>query len=183
LFLNVDQILPIKDAEEFSISVASKAQDEIDVQERLKNRHVVRLKFWEQFLNTSNKKTKLFDNNSPSKESWIGKGVGLRGISINLVISSKYCRSEIYINKGDADANKTLFDAFYKLKDEIETTMGENLVWERMDDKVTCRIKCELQGVSYFEEADWNKMNEFMIEKTQKMIKAFKEPIRKLGNI
>jgi hypothetical protein len=72
LFLNVEQILPTKDTEDFAISIASKAQEEIEVQETMKNRHLVRLKFWERFLNKCNQKNNLFSNNSPSKESWIG---------------------------------------------------------------------------------------------------------------
>ena len=73
LFLNVEQILPTKDTEDFSISIASKAQEEIEVQESLKNRHHQRLKFWDQFISMSNQTNQLFTNNSPSKESWIGK--------------------------------------------------------------------------------------------------------------
>ncbi len=69
LFLNIEQILPTKDTEDFAISVASKAQEEREVQETLKNRHIVRLKYWEQFINASNQKNNLFSNNSPSKES------------------------------------------------------------------------------------------------------------------
>ena len=182
LFLNVEQILPTKDTEDFAISVASKAQEEIEVQETLKNRHVVRLKFWEQFINASNQKNNLFSNNSPSKDSWIGKGIGMSGVNINLVISSNYCRSEIIINKGDKDINKQVFDYLYNLKEKIETTFGEILTWERMDDKVTSRIKSELSGVSYFEESDWKTMNEYMIETSIRMEKAFKEPIKKLNN-
>ncbi len=45
LFLNIEQILPTKDTEDFSISISTKAQDEIQVQETLKNRHHIRLKF------------------------------------------------------------------------------------------------------------------------------------------
>jgi hypothetical protein len=105
LFLNVEQILPTKATEDFAISIASKAQEEIEVQETLQNRHIVRLKFWEQFLKTSNQKNNLFSNNSPSKESWIGKGIGMSGGNMNLVISGNYCRSEIYINKGVKELN------------------------------------------------------------------------------
>ena len=56
LFLNVEQILPTKETEDFAISISTKAQEEIEVQETLKNRHHVRLKFWENFINYSNTK-------------------------------------------------------------------------------------------------------------------------------
>ena len=182
LFLNVEQILPTKDTEDFAISIATKAQEEIEVQETLKNRHHIRLQFWEQFINASNQKNNLFANNSPSKESWIGKGIGMSGVNLNIGISGNYCRSEVYINKGDKDFNKEIFDFFFNQKEKIETEIGREVTWERMDDNKTSRIKLELSGVSYFEENDWNRMNEFLIETSILMEKAFKNPIKKLNN-
>jgi uncharacterized protein DUF4268 len=182
LFLNVEQILPTKDTEDFTISMASKAQEEVELQETLKNRHLVRLKFWEQFLNASNQQNKLFSNNSPSKESWIGKGIGMSGVNINLVISSNYCRSEIIINKGNKETNKQVFDFLFNLKDIIEKEFEEKLTWERMDENVTSRIKSEHTGVSYFNESDWIKMNNYLIDTSIRIEKSFKDHIRKLNN-
>lgn len=51
-----------------------------------------------------------------------------------------------------------------------------------MDDNITSRIKAEHTGVSYFEEKDWDKMNEFLIDTSVRMERAFKDPIRKLNN-
>jgi hypothetical protein len=180
LFLNVEQILPTKETEDFAISISTKAQEEIEVQETLKNRHHIRLKFWENFINFSNKKNILFANNSPSKDSWIGKGIGMSGVNMNIVIASSYCRGEIYINRGNKEENKEFFDFLYNLKDSIESEFGAELTWERMDENVTSRIKFQLDGVSYFEEDDWNKMNTFLIDTSVRMENAFKEPIRKL---
>lgn len=182
LFLNVEQILPTKDTEDFVISIATKAQEEIEVQESLKNRHLVRLKFWEQFINASNQINQLFSNNSPSKESWIGKGIGMSGVNINLAMSNNYCRSEIIFNRGSQEENKELYDFIYQMKDKIENDFEGQLTWERMDEKVTCRIKAQLDGVSYFEESDWKKMNDFLIDVSVRMERAFKEPIKKLNN-
>lgn len=182
LFLNVEQILPTKDTEDFSISIATKAQEEIEVQESLKNRHLVRLKFWEQFINSSNQVNNLFSNNSASKENWIGKGIGMSGVNINLVISTNYCRGEIILNRGNKEENKDIFDHLFQSKDKIETEFGGELTWERMDDNVTSRIKTQLDGVNYFEEGDWKQINKFLIDVSIRMEKAFKEPVRKLNN-
>ena len=40
----------------------------------------------------------------------------------------------------------------------------------------------QLDGVSYFEESDWIKMNEYLIDVSVRMEKAFREPIKKLNN-
>ena len=181
LFLNVEQILPTKDTEDFSIGIASKAQEEVAVQETLKNRHNVRLNFWEEYLSQCNQTNKLFSNISPSKDNWIGIGIGMSGVNLNLVVSKNYCRSEIYFNRGSQDANKALFDYTLTMKEQIEHEFGQALEWERMDDKVSCRIKFEKQGVSYFEKEDWQTMIDFLIDVAKRMERAFRGPIKKMN--
>jgi len=143
-------------------------------------RHVFREKFWTQFLTEINKNNSLFADISPSTENWIGIGMGRGGFNLNLVISKKYARAEIYINRGEMEENKKAFDSLYNLKDEIEKEFGGKLTWERMEDNVTSRIKHQLDGVSVINEEDWPKMNEFMIDAAERMHRAFKDPIRKL---
>ena len=143
-------------------------------------RHVFREKFWAQLLAEMNKKNSLFANVSPSTENWIGIGMGRGGFNLNLVISKKYARAEIYINRGETEENKKAFDSLYNFKDEIEKEFGGKLTWERMEDNVTSRIKHQLDGVSVTNEEDWPKMNEFIIDTAERMHRAFKDPIRKM---
>jgi len=182
LFLNIEQILPTKATEDFAISIATKAQEEIEVQETMQNRHIVRLKFWKQFLNVSNQRNNLFSNNSPLKEGWLGKGIGMSGLGLYPSISGNYCRCGIEINTGNKETNKEIFDYLFSQKEKIESIAEKELIWERMDDNKTSRIKLELSGVSYFEEKDWDKMNEFLIDASVRFDKAFREPIKKLNN-
>ncbi|MAT53157.1 MAG: hypothetical protein CMN32_01665 [Saprospirales bacterium] len=182
LFLKVEQILPLKEAEEFAIRMAEKTQEDISSQETLKARHHIRLDFWSQFIKKCNKVTPILQNVSPSKDNWIGTGIGLTGVGLNLVVSRSYARTEIYINRGSQEENKEAFDFIKKFKDEIEPNFQDiPLIWERMDDKVTCRIKHQLDNVSIFNKEDWPKMTEFMIDSTMRMEKAFKRIVKKLG--
>ncbi|MDD3285179.1 MAG: DUF4268 domain-containing protein [Patescibacteria group bacterium] len=143
-------------------------------------RHVLREKFWGQFLEDINSKYPFCSNINPSTDNWIAVALGMSGVSANLVISKKYARVEIYINRGDKEENKKIFDYFYAIKDEIESGFGDNLIWERMEDNVTSRIKYQLDGVDVSDEADWPKMNKFLIDVVVRMMKSFKEPVRKL---
>lgn len=182
LFLNVEQILPIKDAEDFIISMASKAQDEIVAQESLKNRHNVRMEFWKEFLKAANVKNSLWSNISPSKDNWIGIGIGMSGINLNVVITKTHCRAEIYFNRGNKEENKDLFDFIRKQEVEIESATGEKLSWERMDEKVSCRIAARLEEVNVFDKDDWDKMIDYLVNISQRMEAAFRNPVKKLNN-
>lgn len=182
LFLNFDQILPVKDAQDYSISMATKTQEEIATQENLKNRHNFRLEFWSAFINKSNMKNNLFSNISPAKDSWIGIGIGMSGVNLNLVISRNYARSEIYFNRGSQEENKKCFDFIHQKREQIEKDFGASLIWERMDEKVSCRIKSQLDEVSIFEKEHWDKMIEFLVDSSGRMAKAFKIPVQQLNH-
>ncbi len=181
LFLNIEQILPTKDTEDFTISMASKAQEENEVFETLKNRHKVRLKFWEQFIGISNQKSNVFSNNSPTKENWIATGLGISGITLYVSISRNYCACGISINKGNKELNKEIFGILYKNKDEIEKDFGDKLTWDNMEGNKTSAIYTKMEGVNYFDGSDWEKINDFLIVSSTKLDKAIKEPMKKLS--
>ncbi|MBK6345004.1 MAG: DUF4268 domain-containing protein [Bacteroidales bacterium] len=161
LMLDIEQILPLKDTEDFTISMATKAQEEIAVQEGLKARHYLRLEFWKYFLHEVNNKNSLFSNISPSKDNWIGIGIGMSGVNINLTVTQKYAGVEIFFNRGDKAENEALFDFMYNLRLDIETKFGGKLDWMNLPDKVTCRIYTKLEDVDVFNKSDWQKMTSF----------------------
>src|SRR4030042_1550175 len=145
-------------------------------------RHTVRQKFWAQLIEAMNQKTQLFQNVSPSTDAWIGIGMGVGGMSLNLGATGDYARAEIYINRGTIERNKETFDALFKQKDELEKAFGAPLIWERMEDRITSRVKYQLDGVDIFNEEDWSKMISFLVDTTIKMHQAFKEPVHQLRN-
>ena len=118
----------------------------------------------------------MFQTNSYTTENWISKGVGFGGITLGLVISKKYCRTEIYFNIGTKDENKRIFDIFYAKKDEIEKEFGGNLVWERMDDKVTCRIRNEIE-LNCYDSEKWNEAFKFLVDSSISMDRSIKSVV------
>ena len=106
----------------------------------------------------------------------------MSGVNLNLVATKKYCRSEIYFNRGSHEENKKCFDFIYNMRHEIEEKFGEGLIWERMDEKVSCRIKHQILGVSIFEKDEWKDMIKFLVDSAERMVDTFKEPVRKLNS-
>jgi len=144
-------------------------------------RHVLRNEFWAQFINEINKVNSMCSNVNPGTSNWISMALGMGGVSINAVISKKYARSEIYINRGAKEENKKIFDHFFAQKDKIESDFGGKLAWERMEDNVTSRIKNQLDGVDVSNKEDWEKMNKFLIDSAIRMDKAFRKHVSKLS--
>ena len=181
LFLNVEQIIPMKEAEEYSIKMAEKTQEDISSQEELKTMHVIRREFWTKLIKAMNLKCTLYQNISPSNYHWIGAGSGVRGVGYNFVVSKKLGRVELYIDRGDQEENKLVFDTLFAMKHEIEQNFGGNLKWERLDDKRASRIKYENPDFNVTDKKKWPDMIEFMSDGMVRFEEALKEPLKKVN--
>ncbi len=181
LFLTLEQIIPTKDAEEYTISMADKVQEDISTQEELKARHHYRLEFWAKLLSKIKGKTQFFQNTSPSKDHWISSGgTGISGISYSFIVTKTHISIELGISKGDTMANKRIFDELKKYETEITNDFGDMLSWERLDNKKMCRVAYSYPDVSIMEKGDWDKMIDFAIPNMIKFEKALREPLKKV---
>ena len=179
LFLNLEQIIPTKDAEDYVIGLAAKAQDELTTSKAEELRHKVRREFWTQLLASLQSKTDLYSNVSPSTYSWIGAGTGVGGVGLNFSVTQSFCRAELYIDRKDQTLNKEIFDFLRGKADKIEADFGGKLVWERIDGKRASRIKAEGPGDVYDKEL-WPTMIDFMVDAMMRLEVAMKEPLREV---
>jgi len=126
-----------------------------------------------------------FDINIISREEKVGPfKVDLYGedkSGSKVIIENQFEETD-HTHLGQVLTYLTNFDLLYKMKKKIDKDFGEKLVWDRMDENVTSNIKCQLDGVDVFEEADWSKMNKFMIDKGIRMQKIFREVVQNIRN-
>jgi hypothetical protein len=164
LILDVEQIIPTKDAADYIISMADKTQEDLSTQAELRERHHLRIEFWNQLLPLFKGKTPIYQGVSPSKDHWLSSGgTGISGVYYSCIITKSYVGIELGIAKGTKEANKAFFDELIKYKSEIEENFGHELSWERLDEKKMCRVAFQLSGVSIFEKSDWGKMLNFLV--------------------
>jgi hypothetical protein len=180
LYMNVEQIIPTKDAEEFMIGLADKARDEVEGAETEQRRHGIRRRFWTQLIKAMNVKSNLYQNISPSTQSWIAAGSGTRGVALTFAATQTYGRSELYIDRGDKVENKAWFDALHADREAIERDFEGPLEWERLDTKRACRIKAEAPA-DVFDAEQWPAMIEFMTESMVRMERALKPRLAALA--
>jgi Domain of unknown function (DUF4268) len=181
LFLNVEQIIPTKDVEEFTISLAEKASDEVVAIETESRRHILRRAFWVEALAKINATPlQLFQNISPGKEAWIGAGSGIRGLAFNCVVTKDCARIELYIDRGDQVENKRIYNTLFAQKEVIEANFGEQLTWERLDNKRASRIKIQSQG-NIFDKDRWPEMFDFFVKTLPRFENALRPSMKKLA--
>ena len=133
----------------------------------------LKLNFWQQFIEYNQSNNGVYAKSMPTPDAWIGKSIkGIPGTSVNLVVTKDNCRIEAYINSGSQEKNKSIFDALINHKDVIEKDYGATLIWQRLDEKVTCRIY-EDRPLSYINEDDRPAIFEFFSDATNRMLKSF----------
>jgi Domain of unknown function (DUF4268) len=143
----------------------------------LAERHILRLRFWEQLLERAKQKGVLLHaQRSPGKDAYISAGAGAQsGLSFNYVIwMTEETAVELYIDTQDKEENKAIFDSLFAKKQEIENSFGMPLQWERLDDKRACRIRYTLKVGGLTDEAKWQTIQDAMITAMDKFAKAVK---------
>lgn len=178
IFVDTEQIIPVKDAEDYLIRLTNKKQEELSTTEANQNRHTVRLKFWNKLLQKMSEKSDLYKNVSPSKDNWIGCGSGYSGMSYVFTITGSFARVELWINKGSQEYNKQIFDNLHQRKEKLETKFGTKFEWERLDSGKGSRIAYYLRDVSVFNENDWDNMIEFLVENMIKLEATMKDELK-----
>ncbi|MCK1271373.1 DUF4268 domain-containing protein [Bradyrhizobium sp. 183] len=179
IFLDVDQIIPTKDAEEYMIGLAGKSLDEVEATVGVKERNKARRQFWTELLKTAGLTIPRFVNISPNDAHYVSAGSGLGGVPYNFVIARSFGRVELYIDHGDREQNKAIFDELHAQKAAIDSAFGGTLVWERLDKKRASRIKWETPG-DPFDAAQRPALMSLMIDAMGRLESALGQPLARI---
>lgn len=148
----------------------------------LAERYVIREEFWKQLLEKSNKKTPLFSNRSPGQDYWLNIGAGKTGCQFSYHIRKDGALIDLYIDIGDFERNKTIFDNLYDQRETIEAEFGHSFDWRRLDDNRASRIIYPINGHgSLYETERWDTLQDIMIEAMINFDRVFRKRLRNLN--
>ena len=149
----------------------------------LAERHHLRIRFWQQLLvRAESQGVAIHSSRSPTKDHWISAGAGKSGFVFNYVVWSKDRTAvELYIDTGDGDTNKRHFDSLVSLREQIEEQFGEELQWERLNQRRASRVKHVIEeGGLKTEEDTWPHIQDVMIKAMDNFVSSFKPHIDNL---
>ena len=179
LLLDIEQIIPVKEAADYYIKMADKAKEEQTTKELNKGAEELKLKYWGELLERFLTVSKQFQNVNPSTDHWLSGGSGVSGISFTFVVTRKYASVELNINHGEKELNEKIFDKLHAEKAEIENEFGDALSWERMDAKKSCRVSCRLDGVNIMDLAEWQKIIDFQCDAMPRLDNVLRTRVQK----
>ncbi|HEX8352923.1 MAG TPA: DUF4268 domain-containing protein [Pyrinomonadaceae bacterium] len=180
VLIDVQHVIPLPEAAEYQIQIREKEQKE----RKEKAERLPLPRFWESLLALGEGRTSLHTRMSPSERSYIGAGAGISGLGYWYNVSQHGSRVELYISRQDASANKRMFDELLSHKEEIEAAFGGALLWQRLDEKIACRIAYEMNIGGYRDdEATWRTIQAAMIDAMVKFEKALSPFIPRLTQL
>ena len=150
---------------------------------RLGERHYLRQRFWVQLLDRAKRRGVLVHGNvAPTTDNWLHAGAGKSGLSFSYVVWLKGKTAvELYIDTGDYERNKAIFNALLSHRDAIEADFGGPLEWERAEDRRSCRIRHTIEqgGIGEGEE-HWPAIQDAMADAMERLARVFRPYIAKL---
>ena len=183
IFLDVEQIIPVKEAEEYMIKMADKAKETSSIRAKNSKKQEINRAYWRNMLEEFNKISKQFQNVNPGVDGWLSSGSGISGVVFTFVANTAYAGVELTINRrGDKEENEELFKQLYDMKEDIEKDFGGILNWERLEAKISCRISVkQLTTVSINNRDNWDEMIGFHCDNMSRLYKALHNRLIKIA--
>ena len=131
-----------------------------------------RLIFWEQFNQVVVNRGKPFNLRKATTDHWydVALGTSEAHIAIDLISRGNYIVVEVYIQD-----NKDIFDNLYLNKEAIESALGFEMIWDRLDNKKASRIKYRIPGLDFDDHSNYEDLMNQTIDVVVKVRDVFKQ--------
>ena len=131
-----------------------------------------RLNFWNQFNEILVSRNKPFNIRKATTDHWydVALGTSEAHISVTLVNKTNRIGIEIYIND-----NKELFDRLYSVSEQIQSELGFNMDWQRLDNKKASRIIYYIEGLNFDNHRNYKELINEVINKVVKIKDVFRQ--------
>lgn len=177
LFLTVEQVIPLPEAEELMIGISEKEVEEQSSERGQATRHQLRTEFWHAALEAlRSAKVALYANVSPSRDHWLNAGSGMSGVYYTMIFNRDEARVDFALGTRSKEANKILFDHLFSRREQLDAAFGEPLDWRRMDDRKVSLIKCAAPFDGH-NRAEWPAMIDWLVSRVRRMEAVFDKEV------
>lgn len=169
--VDVQQLLPLPEAADYQVRVREKERVEAQGREARSLQH----RFLERLLARAKERTDLHAHVTAGPKHWVPASAGVRGLAFAYVVLQRSSRVELYVSRGDREANKEIFDKLSSQRASIEDAAGRSFNWDRLEDKDACRVSVQVDSGGYRDdESSWPTIHDEMIDAMIGMERAFR---------
>ena len=173
LFLSLEQLIPLPEAEELMIGISEKEDEEQSLERGQAARFQLRTDFWHQTLERLEAAgVTLYSNVSPSRDHWLNAGSGLSGVYYSMIFNRDEARVNFVLGRASREQNKALFDRLHQQADALDARFGAKLSWRRMEDKKVSIVE-HAQAFDGHNRESWPEMIAWLVDNVRKLEKTF----------
>lgn len=131
------------------------------------------LSFWTQFLDRLQVQHPNWSAaTQPQQNNWMNIPGPLSWTPFDFSFArGNRLRCDLYIDAGNRDTNKQLFDYLFAHQADIEQRCMRELEWERLDDKRACRVSSYRPG-SIVDESEWPEYVQWFLDTCESLQQA-----------
>jgi hypothetical protein len=178
ILIESTQLIPLPESADYEVKIREQEREKKKV---LGRQQEDLSKFWSQTLERCKNKTSRFASRKATVANWINLGIGRSGFMLNMVLRQEFSIVECYIRiDSDGDKSSAAFQALYAQKDAIEAKFGSALDWQKLPNRIGCRICKEMSGGWKSPESEWPEIQDRMIDALIRLDDALRQPIQEL---
>ena len=155
----------------------AEAKDFGEQRKDLAERDILRMRFWTELLENAKKRgVMVHAQRAPSTDNWLSAGAGAQsGLSfVYLVWLKEESAVELYIDVGEEDQNRLIFDELRKQKEAVEAVFGAPLFWDALDGRRASRVRFTIREGGLLDQEKWPKIQDAMIAAMGKLSNALR---------
>ena len=122
-------------------------------------------KYFQELIDELRERHRFTNAKIGQPQNWYAFSSGVSGVDLNAAFTQgEKVRTELYIDFGEGEKNKALFDWLYNNREDIHSKFGKELIWERLDEKRGSRIAIYREGSIQWDEEDLQEIKTWHIE-------------------
>ena len=179
-FLTVEQVIPLREAEDLMIGIARKEEEEQETERGKAKRSQFRIEFWHQMLEAMRVAgVQRYLNVNPLDQSWLYASCGISGVHYGVIFTRSEARVEFGLGRPSKEQNKALFDQLMTQSDALTAAFGGPLIWRREDGKKTSIVETARSFDGHNREA-WPEMIRWIVSSLQGLERAIDPQLPRL---
>ena len=176
IFLQIEQIIPLPETEEFMIDAQEKKKEDLEKGKGLSDTRKTQLEFWKRFKDRLLQFDEIQKLQTPRPQYWFDLALGKSGINLSNTFNTDRGEIGIRVYIGSKNVEEWL-PYFEAQKMNIETAIGHELSWnpnpENKDKIISLNRQFELH-----DKDNWTEAIDWLAENTIKFRSVFMDLIR-----
>ncbi len=108
-------------------------------------------------------------------QNWMHFGSGFSGMPYSAAFAWEgQAKVELYLDKGEKIANEEIYDALLERKDVLEASLGQPMIWNRMDHAKACSVSVRRDGSIEDDDEALAEIRRWMIQMLLKFDQVFR---------